>query len=403
MAWTQTVTTVGLELLADAFGRTLNISRVACASGSVPINELPDQTDLTDYVKDLSILSVSTSENNSIIKARLTNQGITNPTLLSQMGVYAQLDTEPEVLLAIFQNDTPSTIPTPDQQAGYEFEPEFQIVHSNVANVTASIDWGAYATLQNALDMADAEKNRAQTAEQILTAGKEDKVTGKGLSSNDYTTDEKNKLAAIDPGATSVQIVQTTGDSQTSVMSQDAVTRELTSSATGWLKSKNFTISGTDVEMVDYDPNEWNANYVLPYGATLPTPADTSILSLAIQAATDPLSAASDAINAYTWDTTNQAWVLSDTSPIAVGNGFLFYAYPPGGASTEFYWAMSEFNQLDAGAIDPSLFAPSSHVSDSVASATGVHGIRYYNGQLQVWNGDEWDKVQGGSSIGVGN
>jgi hypothetical protein len=37
-----------------------------------------------------------------------------------------------------------------------------------------------------------------------VTAGldtKVDKVTGKGLSTNDYTTDEKNKLAGIDIGA----------------------------------------------------------------------------------------------------------------------------------------------------------------------------------------------------------
>ena len=32
--------------------------------------------------------------------------------------------------------------------------------------------------------------------------GKVDKVSGKGLSTNDYTTDEKNKLAGIATGAT---------------------------------------------------------------------------------------------------------------------------------------------------------------------------------------------------------
>ena len=35
----------------------------------------------------------------------------------------------------------------------------------------------------------------------IDLSGKVDKVTGKGLSTNDYTTDEKNKLAGIDSGA----------------------------------------------------------------------------------------------------------------------------------------------------------------------------------------------------------
>lgn len=39
------------------------------------------------------------------------------------------------------------------------------------------------------------------TATQAALDGKVDKETGKGLSSNDYTTTEKNKLAGIEAGA----------------------------------------------------------------------------------------------------------------------------------------------------------------------------------------------------------
>jgi hypothetical protein len=46
----------------------------------------------------------------------------------------------------------------------------------------------------------------SDTATGILNtiSGKVDKVSGKGLSTNDYTTDEKNKLAGIAAGATKV-------------------------------------------------------------------------------------------------------------------------------------------------------------------------------------------------------
>ena len=46
----------------------------------------------------------------------------------------------------------------------------------------------------------------SDTATGILNtiSGKVDKVSGKGLSTNDYTTDEKNKLAGIATGATNV-------------------------------------------------------------------------------------------------------------------------------------------------------------------------------------------------------
>lgn len=46
-----------------------------------------------------------------------------------------------------------------------------------------------------------AEQTRAEAAEQKLTSDKVDKVKGKGLSTNDYTTPEKNKLAAIEAEA----------------------------------------------------------------------------------------------------------------------------------------------------------------------------------------------------------
>lgn len=46
-----------------------------------------------------------------------------------------------------------------------------------------------------------AEQTRAEKAEQQLQTQKVDKVEGKGLSTNDYTTPEKNKLAAIEAEA----------------------------------------------------------------------------------------------------------------------------------------------------------------------------------------------------------
>lgn len=56
---------------------------------------------------------------------------------------------------------------------------------------------------------------------------KVDKVSGKGLSTEDFTTSSKNKLAGIETGATKNTVVQSTGSSTTNVMSQNAVTNAL--------------------------------------------------------------------------------------------------------------------------------------------------------------------------------
>lgn len=47
----------------------------------------------------------------------------------------------------------------------------------------------------------DANLNQLQTNVENAIDDKVDKVSGKGLSTNDYTTTEKNKLAGIEPGA----------------------------------------------------------------------------------------------------------------------------------------------------------------------------------------------------------
>lgn len=98
---------------------------------------------------------------------------------------------------------------------------------------------------------------------------KVDKVTGKGLSTEDYTSEEKTKLSGIEAQANKTVVVQTTGSSTTYVMSQNIVTTELNSKATtalytgtltssSWTSSAPYTqtlsISGilsTDVPVVD--------------------------------------------------------------------------------------------------------------------------------------------------------
>lgn len=62
--------------------------------------------------------------------------------------------------------------------------------------------------------------------------GKVDAVQGKGLSTEDYTTEEKTKLSGIASEANKTVVVQTTGSSTTDVMSQDSVTTQLNSKAT---------------------------------------------------------------------------------------------------------------------------------------------------------------------------
>ena len=160
MAWTRTITSAGEALIASAFGATLNYTTVKAGAGSVPVADLNLQTDVTDFFKDLSIVSVSAKGSQSVLSARLNNVGITAETPLTQLGIFASINNEPEVLLVILQNDTPSMIPPWDAQPGYVFEPQFNIAISGVANFTAIIDWNAYAKISDIQNITQGMENQ---------------------------------------------------------------------------------------------------------------------------------------------------------------------------------------------------------------------------------------------------
>lgn len=71
-------------------------------------------------------------------------------------------------------------------------------------NKIADLIGGAPETLDTLKEVADAIQENETVVEALNAAigNKVDKVAGKGLSSNDYTTAEKNKLAGIQAGAT---------------------------------------------------------------------------------------------------------------------------------------------------------------------------------------------------------
>ena len=72
----------------------------------------------------------------------------------------------------------------------------------------------------------------SQNAVTSALNNKVDLIQGKGLSTEDYTTAEKTKLSGIESEANKTVVVQTTGSSTTDVMSQDSVTTQLNSKAT---------------------------------------------------------------------------------------------------------------------------------------------------------------------------
>lgn len=94
-----------------------------------------------------------------------------------------------------------------DQQAN---ESQLQELTTNINELSEE------ATTSKKGLMSAADKNQLNNLQNNLDS-KVDKITGKGLSTNDYTTDEKNKLAGIAAGAqvNVIESVKVNGTAQT--------------------------------------------------------------------------------------------------------------------------------------------------------------------------------------------
>src|SRR5699024_217265 len=96
------------------------------------------------------------------------------------------------------------------------------VAQASATGITAAQVKQMYESNPDTNAFTDTEKQAVGTI-----GNKVDKVVGKGLSTNDYTDDEKLKLEKIEEEANKTNIVQETGNSDTDVMSQEAVSEEL--------------------------------------------------------------------------------------------------------------------------------------------------------------------------------
>ena len=187
------VTKKGKNLLAKTHdGAHIQLTRAEIGNGDVPEDQLvTDVTSLYGKVKELPLRDVKIITNDTAcVPIQFTNKGILTSFELKEIGIYA-LDPDEGEILYIYGN-TSATGDKPDEikgesEAPLEYLFNLNLTFENGKDVKVTVDNGIlYATVQELLDMADT---------------KVDKVEGKGLSTEDYTTAEKSKLAGIEAGA----------------------------------------------------------------------------------------------------------------------------------------------------------------------------------------------------------
>lgn len=170
-----------LQIKAQA-GTTLQYTRVGVGDGSLAIGEqITDLTALKNQVKSLSITKLKAlTTGKADIGVVLSNQDVSTSFYFREIGVFAQ-DPDLGEILYCYGNagSNAELIPATGGADVIEKSIDIMVLTGNAANVTATIDSSlVYAT-------------------QADIAGKVDKITGKQLSTEDYTTAEKQRLGLL--------------------------------------------------------------------------------------------------------------------------------------------------------------------------------------------------------------
>lgn len=181
------ITNKGSKLQVKAqTGVELVYTRVAMGEGSITTEVISELNSLINEIKSLDIERFKVLDNNkAVIKAAFSNSDVTTGFYFREVGVFAQDPDEGEILYCYGNaGDTAEYIPSSSGSDIVEKTIDITTIIGNAANVSAVINESLVYALKSEVD------------------SKVDKIEGKGLSTQDYTTKEKQKLESIEEGAT---------------------------------------------------------------------------------------------------------------------------------------------------------------------------------------------------------
>ena len=274
-----TLTNVGRALQAKLLSTDkLQITRVVAGTSRVADNQLESQTAISNIAQTLTVEMLSyDKQNNAIIKVAVDNSNLTTGYIAHQIGIYATDPDKGEILYAITQEkDKGDEIPSIyEQPHGYYHSWSFVLTFGAASSVDVTIDPQHAITREEAdrqylsIEAATAaisgmdEKKVDNTVFTEALEGKVDKVPGKGLSEDNFTSAEKAKLKGIAENATNVTV-----DAELSAESTNPVQNKVVKDA---LDKKVSTEPGKGLSTNDFDNTAKNKLAGIEEGATKTT------------------------------------------------------------------------------------------------------------------------------------
>ena len=240
---------------------------------------------------------------------------------------------------------------------------------------------------------------------------KVDKVSGKGLSTNDYTTAEKNKLAGIDEGANKTVVDSTMSSTSTNPVQNKAVYDSLATKVDKVTGKELSSNDYTDTEKTKLEGIEEKANnYTLPNATSstlggVKVGTNISVSNGTISVATGTTSAVGvvKLENAASTSTTTAATPAAVKAVKDIADGKAAKATTLSGYGITDAYTKTEIDGKVSGALHykgskdtyADLPTTGNTTGDvwNIVNADASHGVKA--GDNVAWNGTDWDVLSG--------
>ena len=139
------VTNAGVEVLKKAIGgKKITITAAKSGTDTVPESELKEQSVLSGTMRNATIANATNQPEGYRVTLRVTNTGVKSSYIFKQLGLFATVEDESEVLFAILQSENGETVP--DESELYTYDVSLIIAISDTSNITVNVDKTSYVT-----------------------------------------------------------------------------------------------------------------------------------------------------------------------------------------------------------------------------------------------------------------
>lgn len=169
------------------------ITRIVAGSGRVPASNLAEQTEVIDPVVEGTLSRVTSDNTGCTIVIAISNEEITSPYYLNQIGIYAKTESTSEILYMIAQADDPDLIPlyseTPVNQTYNVY-----IAHSNELTISFEKPATGLVTFDDIKPLIDEIRDNIDSHKEISVFQNEEGVHGLRTVNNDSNLQVYNKV-----------------------------------------------------------------------------------------------------------------------------------------------------------------------------------------------------------------